>query len=167
MRLINAIMATIALAMLSGCMTQAKPIEVPKDFVKQIDSTQIMAELNELVETDGFDVRFASGQKTLSPKAIRYIETFIEAYEPQMVAVMGTAGAEKYRELGEIRTHTLVLAFYERGIDSIMLEYRANSKGKRGVFWALPNALSAKVRTEAPSMVISGQVTNTMATTAQ
>ena len=145
---------------LSGCVSQQKPIEVPVDFVKTIDSTSIMKSLNAIDEADSIDVKFKSGQSELSEKSITYLESFIEAYQPEMVAVMGTGGAEKYHALGQARSTTLVRFFYERGVDSIMLNYRPKSKGRRGVVWALTSDMIAEVRLNAPSLIIHGTIDN-------
>ena len=146
-----------------GCVFKEKPKPIPEDFVKTIDSSEVRAELAALNVTDALRVHFASGRTTLNQRTEKAIDAFLAEHAPRAVAVLGTAGSEKYRELGEARTHALAEYIYAQGVDLVMLDYQPDAPGKQGMVWVLTPAQVARIRLQAPSLLIDAPTGTTIA----
>ena len=129
---------------------------VPEDFIVKQDTAFVLNELEEIEATGEHVVRFKRGKAEISDKEQQKLFQWIEDDIPTMIAVRGTGGAEKYKELGNQRSLAVInlLQSTQANIEIILLDYKSDLPGGRAIIQSVPANLALAVRQQAPILII-------------
>ena len=133
-----------------------EPDIIPENFIVKQNTNQIRSDLEEFQALAEHVVRFKSGQSELSKREQQKLIKWIEDDRPGMIAVRGTGGAKRYKDLGELRGLAVVnfLQTSQVNVDILLLEYNPTLSGGRAIVQSVPNRLALVVRQQAPILII-------------
>ena len=152
----------VSAVLLTGCNMMDKVIDTeniettPADFVIEQNSTDVVFELNNMLVYD-HQVIFKRKQFNIPESEKARLLEWLESASPAMIAVRGTGGAERHRELGYKRATTIVeyLRSQGTGVDSVLLDYDATLLGGQALITVIPDSLAQEVKANAPILIIS------------
>ena len=146
----------ISVLTLGGCATKEIVVEpVPDNFVVRQNSAALNEQLHELNKQD-YVVKFARGKEEISNREKERLALWLEQTQPTMIAVRGTAGAQKYSELGEARKIATISQIFNNHskLEIIPLDYDATLPGGRAVIEIVSDDLAGQIRNNAPILII-------------
>ena len=156
---IKLIYFTLLFLTLSGCSFfnfNKEPEIVPEDFIVKQDTTFVLGEINQIQSTSEHIIRFRRGKSEISEKEQQKLFQWIQDNLPTMIAIRGTGGAEKYKDLGDQRGLSVVnlLQQSQVNVEILLLDYDAQLSGGRAIIQVVPPALAYTVRQQAPILII-------------
>jgi hypothetical protein len=143
--------------------TQAPPADTadetivpPANFVVQIDNDSIERKVALLTAREpDKEIRFDWGIETLNDSALASLSNWIDDTRPDMVAIAGTSGADRYRELAERRQLEVARILKQSGIAAVLVPFDPDQPGRRTMIWSLDKGEIALAKVSLlPIMVI-------------
>ena len=155
----NWVVVCVLVVLQSGCSLinfNEEPEIIPENFIVKQNTNQVRNELEEFQALSEHVVRFKSGKSEFSQREQRKLIEWIEDNQPSMIAVRGTGGAEKYKDLGDLRGLSVVnyLQSSNANIEILLLDYKAELSGGRAIVQTVPARLALVVRQQAPILII-------------
>ena len=144
-------------ALLAGCQANKNtPEPIPEEFIVRQNTSEITRQLDTMNQED-YVVAFSRGKDDLSEHEKKKLTAWMGKHQPTTITVRGTAGSDKYIELGENRKISTISHILNQGYKTeiIPLDYDPDLAGGRALIVILSDDLAQQIRDNAPILMIS------------